>query len=417
MRALLPGLVQSLSLLVLPYGAPVAARPRRHSSLYLARFAGIYTMCDLRPPLITVEGERACPRSHHLLMEHMMITSAEQPSLAVNPPIHPSRRLYWIAGGILAAAVICIALAVAGLFSLNRQIKDFQRVPVPGQAEVTFTQPGGYVLYLEKPGQCCSASIGSSESPPFPSWSMRIALVGGTPVAISAFRDASETYGVTGHQGQAAMYFTISQPGRYLLTTGDVTPGSIADIAVGRGIGPGIVIPVISLLAGLLALVGALALGGVTVFQRRRARRNPGLYGPVGHDVRSYLQGGPVGFGEAIKQGFRNGFVYRGRASLSAYWWFFLFLVIVSVVLTSIFIAITSAPSVSLVLLIAIVSLYLSLVSLALVVRRLHDIDKSGWWVLINLVPFVGPIILLVFTLLEGTHGLNNFEPAADHRR
>jgi len=342
-----------------------------------------------------------------------MVTAAEQASLAGNPPIHPSRRWYWIAGSIVVAAVICIALAVVGFFSLNRQIKDFQRVPVPGRAEVTFTRPGGYVLYLEQPGQCCFVSVGSGVSPPFPSWSMELELVpvnGGPPVSVSAYRGATETYGVTGHQGQAAMYFTVSQPGIYLLATSNATPSAITDIAVGRGIAPGILIPLALSLAGLFALVGGLALGGVTIFRRRRARRHPDLYGPGGHADRSYLQGGRVGFGAAIKQGLRNGFVYRGRASLSAYWWFLLFLLIVSA-LTSISIAITSATSAYLALLIVVVSLYLTLVWLALVVRRLHDVGKSGWWVLISLVPFAGPIILLVFTLLEGTPGLNNFEP------
>jgi uncharacterized membrane protein YhaH (DUF805 family) len=340
-----------------------------------------------------------------------MTTSTEQASLAGNPPIHPSRRLYWLAGGILAAAVICIALAVAGFFSLNRQIKDFARVPVPGQTEVTFSQPGRYVLYLERPGQCCSASVGGV-SAPFPNWSIEATLMpvnGGPPVSISTWRGATESYGVTGHQGQTAMYVTISQPGRYLLTTRNATPSSIADIAVGPGIGRGVLISVVLILVGLFALVGGLALEGVTLFQRRRARRHPDLYAPSGHAARSYLQGGPVGFGEAVKQGLRNGFVYRGRASLSAYWWFALFLLIVWVL---IFIAITLTTGAILALLIGILALYLSLVWLALLIRRLHDVDKSGWWVLISLVPLAGPIILLVFTMLEGTPGLNDFKPA-----
>ena len=41
--------------------------------------------------------------------------------------------------------------------------------------------------------------------------------------------------------------------------------------------------------------------------------------------------------------------------------------------------------------------------------RRLHDTDRSGWWYLITLVPFVGGIVLLVFTLLKGTPGPNRF--------
>jgi uncharacterized membrane protein YhaH (DUF805 family) len=143
----------------------------------------------------------------------------------------------------------------------------------------------------------------------------------------------------------------------------------------------------------------------------------PGPYPSGGQPATplSYLQGGPVSFGEAIKQGFRNGFVYRGRASRSAYWWFNLFaLIVVFAVEAIIFIPLSmnsNGGSFALLAIGGIVSIYLDLVLLALLVRRLHDIDKSGWWVLIGLVPFVGPIILLVFTLLEGTPGLNRYQP------
>lgn len=51
----------------------------------------------------------------------------------------------------------------------------------------------------------------------------------------------------------------------------------------------------------------------------------------------------------------------------------------------------------------------LFLTSLSLTVRRLHDTDRSGWWYLITLMPFVGGIVLLVFTLLEGTPEPNRF--------
>ena len=54
--------------------------------------------------------------------------------------------------------------------------------------------------------------------------------------------------------------------------------------------------------------------------------------------------------------------------------------------------------------------------SVAVAIRRLHDTDKSGWWLLIGLIPF-GGIVLLVFYILEGTNGPNNYgagpEPAA----
>ena len=49
--------------------------------------------------------------------------------------------------------------------------------------------------------------------------------------------------------------------------------------------------------------------------------------------------------------------------------------------------------------------------SLSVAVRRLHDIDKSGWWLLIGLIPFVGAIVLIVFYATEGTRGANRFGP------
>jgi uncharacterized membrane protein YhaH (DUF805 family) len=56
-----------------------------------------------------------------------------------------------------------------------------------------------------------------------------------------------------------------------------------------------------------------------------------------------------------------------------------------------------------------IVSLGLILPGLAVEVRRLHDIDKSGWWVLISVVPLVGIILLLIWFCTEGTRGPNRF--------
>ena len=49
--------------------------------------------------------------------------------------------------------------------------------------------------------------------------------------------------------------------------------------------------------------------------------------------------------------------------------------------------------------------------SIAVQVRRFHDQDRSGWMVLIGLIPYVGGIIVLVFMCLEGTRGPNRFGP------
>jgi uncharacterized membrane protein YhaH (DUF805 family) len=49
--------------------------------------------------------------------------------------------------------------------------------------------------------------------------------------------------------------------------------------------------------------------------------------------------------------------------------------------------------------------------AIAVQVRRFHGQDKSGWFVLLNLIPYVGGLIVLVFMFLEGTRGLNRFGP------
>ncbi|SNS46807.1 Uncharacterized membrane protein YhaH, DUF805 family [Sphingomonas laterariae] len=59
----------------------------------------------------------------------------------------------------------------------------------------------------------------------------------------------------------------------------------------------------------------------------------------------------------------------------------------------------------------AIAMLALFLPSLAVGVRRLHDTDRSGWWILIGLVPIIGTIVLLVFYCTDGTKGPNRFGP------
>ena len=46
---------------------------------------------------------------------------------------------------------------------------------------------------------------------------------------------------------------------------------------------------------------------------------------------------------------------------------------------------------------------------ISLTARRLHDINKSGWWQLIVIIPLIGPIVMLVFTVIKGNEGENRF--------
>lgn len=109
---------------------------------------------------------------------------------------------------------------------------------------------------------------------------------------------------------------------------------------------------------------------------------------------------------------------FNGRARRQEYWMFALFSAIILLVLTVIDSVIgtgnitgnSGADGVSfsahLGLLGGIYSLAVLLPGLAVAIRRLHDTDRSGWWVLIAL-SFVGGIVLLVFFVLEGTRGPN----------
>ncbi len=104
--------------------------------------------------------------------------------------------------------------------------------------------------------------------------------------------------------------------------------------------------------------------------------------------------------------------VFSGRARRMEFWYFVLFNIIVAVVLSLIDRLLgTFSATGNIGLLSGIYSLAVLIPTIAVTVRRLHDTDRSGWWILINLVPLIGSIVLLVFELLPGTPGSNRFGP------
>ena len=92
--------------------------------------------------------------------------------------------------------------------------------------------------------------------------------------------------------------------------------------------------------------------------------------------------------------------------SLSAYWWYALALFIVDIVLEIFSVAI---GSLALTLLVALVMIAVGLSGLSVAVRRMHDTDKSGWMLLLGLIPFIGGIIVLILLVLPGTPNQNRF--------
>lgn len=104
--------------------------------------------------------------------------------------------------------------------------------------------------------------------------------------------------------------------------------------------------------------------------------------------------------------------VFKGRARRKEYWFFALFNLIVSVVLTVVdYMTGSLDPELGVGLLSGIYSLAILIPSLAVTVRRLHDTDRTGWWVLIAFIPFIGAIVLLVFMLLDSKPGDNRYGP------
>ena len=110
-----------------------------------------------------------------------------------------------------------------------------------------------------------------------------------------------------------------------------------------------------------------------------------------------------MGFTEAVKTCFSKYVTFSGRARRSEYWYFVLAISIVSIVLT----LIDGGEGV----LSLLWSLGTLLPSLAVGVRRLHDIGRSGWWLLIILVPLIGFVVLIYFAIKDSEPGENRFGP------
>jgi uncharacterized membrane protein YhaH (DUF805 family) len=113
-----------------------------------------------------------------------------------------------------------------------------------------------------------------------------------------------------------------------------------------------------------------------------------------------------VTFSEAVRSGFDHYAKFDGRASRPAFWWWFLFGILVGIGASIIDAIIGSFGVVS-----GLAALALLLPNLSVAIRRLHDTDHTGWWVLIGLIPIIGFIVLLIFYLRESDPGENRYGP------
>jgi uncharacterized membrane protein YhaH (DUF805 family) len=112
-----------------------------------------------------------------------------------------------------------------------------------------------------------------------------------------------------------------------------------------------------------------------------------------------------MSFSEAVRSGFDHYTDFDGRASRPAFWWWFLFSVLVGTAARLIDAGIgTTIVSI-------IVGLGLLLPDISVGVRRLHDTGRTGWWIVIGLIPLIGLIVLLIFFVQEGDRGENEYGP------
>ena len=122
-----------------------------------------------------------------------------------------------------------------------------------------------------------------------------------------------------------------------------------------------------------------------------------------------------MGFGTALKSFWSNYTNFNGRARRSEYWFIQLFLVLTNLAAALIdlalmngdvdrFIANGGGGIVGLIWILATI-----VPAIAVLIRRLHDTNRSGWWALIGLVPIAGAIVLLVFTVEDSSKGVNTY--------
>jgi uncharacterized membrane protein YhaH (DUF805 family) len=108
---------------------------------------------------------------------------------------------------------------------------------------------------------------------------------------------------------------------------------------------------------------------------------------------------------------FKKTFVFSGRARRKEYWMFILITTIISIVLTIVDMVLGLDITEDTGLLSGLFSLILIIPSLSVTFRRLHDIGKSGWWILLSFIPIIGWLVLFIFSVLDSQSGTNKYGP------
>jgi uncharacterized membrane protein YhaH (DUF805 family) len=101
--------------------------------------------------------------------------------------------------------------------------------------------------------------------------------------------------------------------------------------------------------------------------------------------------------------------VFSGRAQRKEYWFFYLFNALITLALSSVEVVLGIAPESDRSVSVTLYFLAVLIPIIAVSVRRLHDTGRSGWWLLIGLIPLLGVLILLIFMIQDGEVGQNAY--------
>jgi uncharacterized membrane protein YhaH (DUF805 family) len=100
---------------------------------------------------------------------------------------------------------------------------------------------------------------------------------------------------------------------------------------------------------------------------------------------------------------------FSGRARRKEYWMFALMNFLISILISIVGAVIGDTDGLIAVSLSGVYALFIFIPSLAVTVRRLHDTNKSGWWILITLVPLIGGLVLLIFMIMDSDPNTNAY--------
>ena len=122
-----------------------------------------------------------------------------------------------------------------------------------------------------------------------------------------------------------------------------------------------------------------------------------------------------MNFVEAVRAFWSNYATFKGRSRRSEYWFIQLFLILTNLGVAAIDLALMNGDIDRFIAnggggIVGLIWILVTIVpALAVLVRRLHDTGKSGWWALIGFIPLGGAIVLLVFTVLDSDAGENKY--------